>query len=103
MNTVFVLGAGASVDAEVPAMGDFLDRAFLLSPTDPEIKRDFDLVSLGRSRLTRSQSKAKFDIRTLEPVFAGFEMATLFGRLGDLDSQTTEQLVPAMRRLIVHT
>jgi NAD-dependent SIR2 family protein deacetylase len=101
-NTVFVLGAGASVEAGVPTMARFLERAFLLSPST-EAKPAFDLVARGRSLLQQSQSKAQLNIRNLESVFAAFEMAALFGRLGNLPAPDIERLVPSMQTLIVQT
>ena len=84
-------------------MKNFLEQAFLLAPIDPDTKRAFDLVARGRSLLQRSQSKAQLNIRNVESVFAAFEMASLFGRLGDMPPEEVKELGSAMRRLIVHT
>jgi hypothetical protein len=101
-NTVFILGAGASADANVPQMKDFLEKAMLLSPSD-EVAEAFALVSKAGSRLQLAQSKAQLNIRNVESVFAAFEMAELFERLGDLRVDEIRRLTDAMRTVIVHT
>jgi NAD-dependent SIR2 family protein deacetylase len=102
--TVFILGAGASKVAGGPLMRDFLDVAgFLRKEAGPEFEADFKLVFDGIAELRVAQSKARIDIDNVESVFAAFEIAALFGRLGDLDESATAKLAPAMRRLIART
>lgn len=104
MRTIFVLGAGASADAGVPMMRDFFERADRIHADEPDTERDaFELVGKARARLQLVQSKARFDIRNLESVFAAFEMASLLGRLGNLQAAEVDGLVDAMRRVIVVT
>jgi hypothetical protein len=103
MDTVFILGAGASAQAKVPLMADFLDKAMLLTPPRGDIESAFRLVSEARSQLQQAQSKAKLDIRNVESVFAAFEMAQLFNRLGSLKEDQIARLTDAMRTVIVHT
>ena len=102
MNIVFILGAGASADARVPLMNDFLGRAMEISPQGEEAEA-FALVKKARAQLTRAHSKAQLNIRNVESVFAAFEMSELFGRLGNLTPDEISQLTPAMRRMIVYT
>jgi hypothetical protein len=76
----------------------------LISPSGTsEIARAFSLVAAARSQLQRAQSKARLDIRNVESVFAAFEMAALFERLGDLPREDIGRLLPSMRQVIVHT
>ena len=84
-------------------MQDFLEKAMLLTPSARDTLAAFDLVRRARSQLTRAQSKAQLDIRNVESVFSAFEMAELFGQLGDLSQAEIERLMPSMRRVIVHT
>jgi hypothetical protein len=102
MNCIFILGAGASADARAPLMHNFLERAYLIQPGS-DAAPAFRLVAKARSLLQQAQSKAQLDIRNVESVFASFEMARLFGRLGDLGKDELQRLVPAMRKLIVYT
>jgi hypothetical protein len=103
METVFVLGAGASADAGVPMMQDFLEKAMSLTPSNPDVERAFALVAKARSALQLAQSKARLDIRNVESVFAAFEMAELFGQLGTLTATKITGLTDAMRTAIVRT
>src|SRR5947207_1407967 len=103
METVFVLGAGTSADAGVPLMKDFLEKAMLLDPHHSAVGDAFTLVAKARSALQLAQSKARFDIRNVESVFAAFEMAKLFGQLGTLEPDEIERLPAAMSTVIVYT
>ncbi len=100
-----ILGAGASVEAGGPLMDNFLEIADGLrrSGAVGEDAENFDLVFKGISALQAVHSKAAFDIYNIESVFAGFEMAGLFSRLGSLKPTEIRKLGPAMRRLIVKT
>lgn len=102
---VFVLGAGASQAAGVPVMADFFETATALDRQKPGLMRDaFTLVAKGRDALQQAQSKARFDLRNLESVFAAFEMAELlFDDLGALTGDEIHGLSHAMRQVIVHT
>jgi len=86
-------------------MRDFLDRAAVLGSTSRRQGDDeaFDRVLRARSELQLVHSKARFDLRNLESVFAAFEMAELFGRLGALAGSDVEALTRSMRRVIVRT
>jgi hypothetical protein len=103
--TVFILGAGASREAGSPLMFDFLDIAesLLARGEVRDAEEEFKRVFKGIAALQRVHSKAQLDISNLEPVFAAFELALLFGRLGDLPDADLRALAPAIRRLIVRT
>src|SRR6266852_4640214 len=99
---VFVLGAGASVDAGTPLMADFLDRArdWMDSEAgrgDREVfQRVFELISALQS----IQSKATARLRDVEEVLALFEMGALFDRIGTRDGQAASRAVDDMKHLI---
>ena len=102
--SVFILGAGASADAGVPLMADFLEKAMALGPALGDLgPNPFELVKKARAMLQQAQSKARLDIRNVEAVFGAFEMAELFGRLGSLDDEELRRLTSSMRRVIVRT
>jgi NAD-dependent SIR2 family protein deacetylase len=106
--TVFIVGAGASVEAGAPVMADFLDRADgLRRATNNRLsvkeRESFDLVFKGIAALRAVHSKAALDVDNLESVFGAFEMARLSGRLVPLTDAEVAGLNPAMRRLIVTT
>jgi hypothetical protein len=103
--TVFILGAGASKQAGVPLMAEFLDTAYELrrkspSPADPEA---FDAVFDGIRALQGVFAKSYLDLNNVESVFAAFEMGRLLARLGDLTPNAVESAPKNMRKLILST
>lgn len=106
--SVFILGAGASAKAGAPLLNDFLDVARRLE-RDPsqqisdEQGRAFRLVFEGIAELGTVYEKARLDSDNLEAVFAAFEMAKLFKRLGRLTPDQLQNLPDAMRTVIVET
>ena len=101
--TVFILGAGASAGAGVPLLKDFLrtaDKVRTEQNKDLEDREFFDLVFRARQELTAIHSKAQLDLDNFEEIYSAFEMASLIGRLGQLDEQNVRQLPLAMRRVI---
>jgi NAD-dependent SIR2 family protein deacetylase len=105
--TVFILGAGASMHAGAPCMGDFLDVADRLRRTkqvpDGAVGTAFDQVLAGRAALDPVFAKASIDADNLESVFGAFEMAQLFGQFGSLTPDVISALPNAMRTVIVET
>src|SRR5262249_17287565 len=103
---VFILGAGASAGCGVPLLKDFLRVANnirtggQLSQTDRAL---FDLVFRARDALTSINSKARLDFDNFEEIYSAFDMASLIGRLGNLDRASVSTLPMAMRRLITIT
>src|SRR5437773_7286949 len=88
VNSVFILGAGASAHAGVPLMNEFFQVAEdllwtrAIEAADDQVA--FELVLRARAQLQPVLSKARFNVRNLEAVFTAFEMAQLFGELGSL-------------------
>jgi NAD-dependent SIR2 family protein deacetylase len=103
--TVIILGAGASVEAGVPVMKDFLDVAErLLQKNDVEdSQKDFKAVFSAISALEPVHAKTEIDLNNLESVFAAFEMANLVKKLPPLNTDEVEALPAALRRLISKT
>lgn len=105
--TVFILGAGASMECGCPGMMDFLDVADQLRSRDQlgNLYVDaFDTVFKARAELRSVHSKAQLDIHNIESVFGAFEMAKRFRKpFGDLDHNDIAKLSDAMKLLIVRT
>jgi hypothetical protein len=103
--TVFILGAGTSVHCHVPVMKDFLDEAYRLRRhTQVDLDREaFDLVFEAITVLNAVYAKSSLELRNVESVFAAFEMAALFGRLGELGADRIRGLVPALKKVIIET
>lgn len=102
---VFILGAGASADAGVPLMSDFLDRAhdLLQSGKVNESKSSFELLFDAVATLPQVHSKATLDIDNVESVFSAFEMARIIGVFADYDRRKIDALDTAMRTVIATT
>jgi len=101
-DTVFILGAGASVDVGGPLMKDFLNRAQDLHAKDRyKANADFRRVFCAHEQLQRFSAKSSFDPYNIEDVFGAFEMAAWIGRLGSLtDQKEIAQLPNSMREVI---
>lgn len=84
-NTVFILGAGASYQAGVPLMNDFLDVAYNLWRTGEakDFDQQFASVFRGRSALQQVHSKSQLNIQNIESVFAAFEMGKTLQKFSD--------------------
>ena len=105
-HTVFILGAGASAQAGVPVMADFLDVARNLQKSGRVRAADegFKAVFKGISALQQVHSKSQLDIQNVESVFSAFEMARTLRKLpGVEDPEEIERLGDAMRSVIVNT
>src|ERR1051326_1295245 len=103
--TVFILGAGASVNAGAPLMKDFLDIAegLLVRNEVEDSVAEFKLVFKAISALTQAHSKATLDLINIESTFAAFEMGKLLGRLGTFSAEEIDRLPESMRKVIVRT
>jgi NAD-dependent SIR2 family protein deacetylase len=103
--TVFILGAGASKQAGVPLMADFLDVAYELRRKSDSLndRASFDAVFKGIQALQGVFAKSYLNLTNVESVFTAFEMGRLLHRLGDLDPQEIEAAPQHMRKLILAT
>jgi hypothetical protein len=103
---VFILGAGASRDAGVPLMRDFVPTILQLHDKQNygPYKDEFDLVIEAFRILESAHAKANMEYRgNLEELFSSFEMAKVINRLGELPIDSIHRLPDAMRRVIVET
>jgi len=104
--TVFILGAGASKEAGAPLMRDFLDVADVVresQPTGSQTREYFDLVFRAIAELDPVFAKSHIEVENIESIFAAFEMAELFGRLGSLTQAEVGRLTSAIKSVIVTT
>jgi NAD-dependent SIR2 family protein deacetylase len=104
--TVFILGAGASREAGAPMMRDFLDIADVvreLQPSGSQTRESFDLVFRAIAELDPVFAKSRIEVDNIESIFATFEMAELFGRLGTLKEVEVNRLTPAIKSVIATT
>jgi len=103
--TVFILGAGASKQAGVPLMMEFLDSAHDLWKRGAVSQADaqFSAVFKGISELQRVHSKSQLDIHNVESVFSAFEMARTLNKFGSYKTEEIEYLVGAIKSVITQT
>ena len=104
--TVFILGAGASKQAGVPLMGEFLDVADSIwkeGKITEEDKEHFERVFRAIGKLQMLHSKSQLDLVNLEAVFSTFEMANLLKKLPGFEPDQLPDLLTSMKRLIVVT
>jgi hypothetical protein len=88
--TVFILGAGASVESGAPLMNNFLDTAqdllnrgsFDKNPNERHsIFEIFQLIS----KLESIHSRAPIDLNNIESLFGLIEMGNIIGKIGHID------------------
>ena len=103
--TVFILGAGASSEAGAPLMRDFLDVADTIRDglSAGPLRDQFELVFKAIAELQAVFAKSVLNLDNIESVFAAFEMADLFGRLGTIKEAELHALTSAIKSLIVTT
>lgn len=104
-DVVFVLGAGASVHAGAPLMGNFLDVASdLLRSNAVQNKRaQFELVFQVIGALQRVHSKAQLDLNNIESIFTVLELGKIIQRVPSLDQNEIPHAISALKELIVTT
>lgn len=101
---VFILGAGASKEAGGPTMREFLDVAEKIRERQNGRTREhFDLVFKAIAELQGVLAKSALDLDNIEAIFAAFEMAQLFGKLGNLKDDELHTLTTAIKSVIVTT
>ncbi|MBW0434922.1 SIR2 family protein [Leptospira yasudae] len=100
---IFILGAGASAESGAPVMSNFQQQAERVHNENGLDKQWFDLVIRAQGYLQGAMAKANLDIHNIEHIFTAFEMAKIFGKLGDLSFEETQKLPNAMRRYIIDT
>jgi hypothetical protein len=105
--TVFILGAGASVAGGAPMMGNFITTAQNIlrgnQLTTPKERENFDLVFKARALLQQVHSKSELNINNIESLFGTFDMAVLLGKLGNLSQEDVDRLPESMSCLIART
>jgi hypothetical protein len=103
---VFILGAGASVAAGAPVMGNFLDRARdlwadpqrLLPQDEPHFRRVFDTLQA----LQVVHSKSSLDLINIENVFTLLEMAELLNRVPG-NVAPADEILSSFKKVIAAT
>jgi NAD-dependent SIR2 family protein deacetylase len=104
--TVFILGAGASVAAGAPVMGNFITTSQNIlrrNQLTPKERENFELVFKARALLQQVHSKSELNINNIESLFGTFDMAVLLGKLGNLSTEEVDRLPESMSCLIART
>jgi NAD-dependent SIR2 family protein deacetylase len=96
---VFILGAGASVDAGAPLMKEFLARARAVLPHHPQVA----LIKKAAGKLQSVLAKSAFDIRNIESIFGAIEMGRLIKRFPGFQEDELPALSVAINHIIAAT
>ena len=103
---VFILGAGASVDAGFPVMENFLDKAEDIK-NGPDLSKDergaFNRVFDIRHKLKATAYAAQINLDNIEDVFSAIEMGRILKKLADLDQSEIDQVHHDIEVLIGRT
>ena len=107
MNTVFILGAGASREAGGPLMSDFLDiAARLLRERNSDVlavRAAFDDVFTAIAELRGVYAKSHLDLDNIESVFGAIEMGAMLGTFANRDEESIKRLRDSVITLILTT
>ncbi len=89
METVFILGAGASKEAGGPLISDFIDKAEKLYRVqlrhDKNVSIHFEDVFNGIAELSGVFAKSNIDLDNIETLLGIIEMAYLIENFGKRD------------------
>jgi hypothetical protein len=104
-NVVFILGPGASKEAGVPLMAEFLEISKSLwdSGKVSGFEKDFERVFGAIDDLTAIHSKSALDIDNIESVFACFEMANTLKKFSGRNPKGLGGLVKSLKVVIAQT
>ncbi len=95
MRTVFILGAGASVEAGAPTMADFLQRAKLLhtkkayGADSPQIQ---DVIDAAYKDLKPVQVKSTINYKNIEELFSAIDIGQLIQCFGSRPQAKIDEL-----------
>lgn len=103
---IFILGAGASVEAGVPVMNNFLEVSRDLLDRNIFQKHENvirKLFEIKNTELQRIYAKAYLDLNNIETLFGVIEMGKLINGIGKLDSTTIAELKRSLVIMIAKT
>ena len=107
-NTVFILGAGASVEAGAPLMNNFLDTAqdllnrdaFAAYPGEEKaVQGIFTLIS----QLEAIHSRAPIDLNNIESLFGLIEMGNIIKKIGNINPRRLNSYKESLITMITRT
>lgn len=107
-NTVFILGAGASVEAGAPLMNNFLDTAQdLLNrksfAVDADEESAIDAIFKLISQLEAIHSRAPIDLNNIESLFGLIEMGNIIKKIGNISPKKLKFYRDSLITLITRT
>src|SRR2546428_13266773 len=106
MKTVFILGAGASVEAGAPTMADFLPRARQLhsnqayGANSPQIQ---DVLDAAYKDLKPVQVKSNIDYKNIEELFSAIDIGHLIQCFGARQPAKIDELRKSIVTFIFRT
>ena len=107
MKTVFVLGAGASVECGGPTMANFLDCAedvsLYASQISAEERKDFQDVFDAIADLYGIYAKSFLDLNNIETLFGAVEVGLILNKFGKRNTPSIEKLKKSIITLICST
>ena len=106
MKTVFILGAGASVQSGAPLMADFVKRAKQLQSANAygaAASQVQDVLNAAYKDLRPIHSKSTIDYENVEELFSAIDIAQLIRRFGSRPSESIDDLRKSMVVFIYRT
>lgn len=100
-DTLYIIGAGASVATGVPAMDNFVGTMYELFAENE--RKEFKNVFSALSDLRKVYSNSHLDLGNIESVLAAFDMGRLVRSLGRFSNQQTAVVYHSLVEMIVKT
>ncbi len=103
--TVFILGAGASSEAGIPVMRDFLEKSqqLLRSGEAKHAKESIETVLKVRALLQGTHSKSRIDLNNIESVYSLLDMVRILEIPLPDAPPTQDYYARALRKVIATT
>lgn len=102
---VIIMGAGASADAGIPVLANFLESAHRLSMTsaDAEFANAFANFTKVYRILQHTAAKSNIDLYNLESLWCCLEMGAMLGGIDSLTEDDVNGGIRSLKTLIVKT
>ena len=109
-NLIFILGAGASREAGVPTMYQFLDQTEIViqklnhhSRLDEELKSSYLSIMEMKGMLNNIYHKANIDLDNIEHLYGALTMGKIFGGIGEKGINEIDILLDQLELVIIRT
>ncbi|MFA5404041.1 MAG: hypothetical protein WC358_03820 [Ignavibacteria bacterium] len=109
-NLLFILGAGASAEAGIPTMNQFLDKTdeiiqkqSLKGVTDEVLKESLEKVIEIKEYLGKIYHKSTINLDNIEHLYGCLEMGKILGGIGNLSKKDIQNYIGYLDNVVIKT